>query len=134
MKVFDIYRHPRYGHAAVARGFSWPAFLAPSVWSATCGLGSVTLYLVAWSTLMFELMQLTGGLVDHPALRSLLLLMLVAGFGIQPGRRASHWHAGRLKSQEFRWNCTVAASSARRALKMARSGKADGVVPLDDAG
>ena len=60
MRVFDIYQHPKYGIQAVRRGFSWLAFLAPSVWAVRRGLGLVTVLLVVTTTLMFDIAQLAG--------------------------------------------------------------------------
>ncbi len=66
MRVFDIYQHPKYGKQAVRRGFSWLAFLAPSVWAVRRGLGLVTVMLVVTTTLMFDIAQLAGSWVSGP--------------------------------------------------------------------
>ena len=60
MHVFDIYRHPRYGLQAVRRGFSWSAFLLPSVWAVRRGLGITTLILIIATTLVFDVTELAG--------------------------------------------------------------------------
>ena len=75
MHIFDIYQHPRYGHQAVRRGFSWTAFLLPSVWAVTRGLGFTTLLLVAATSLVFDLAELASLFVRHPALQVAILLV-----------------------------------------------------------
>ena len=74
MRVFDIYKHPKYGKRAVRRGFSWLAFLAPSVWAVRRGLGLTTVLLVVTTTLMFDIAQLAGSWVSGPMAQFLLLV------------------------------------------------------------
>jgi hypothetical protein len=119
MRVFDIYQHPRYGKQAVRRGFSWLAFLAPSVWAVRRGLGVTTVLLVVTTTLMFDLAQLAGTWVSGPGNQILLLVGLVILFGIKPGFSGYRWHAHTLKEENFAFKCTVAAESRRKALKAA---------------
>ena len=119
MRVFDIYQHPKYGKQAVRRGFSWLAFLAPSVWAVRRGLGLTTVALVITTTLMFDLAQLAGTWVSGPVSQILLLAGLVILFGIKPGFSGYHWHARTLKEEDFDFKCTVAAESRRKALKAA---------------
>jgi len=119
MRVFDIYQHPRYGIQAVRRGFSWLAFLAPSVWAVRRGLGYTTVLLVVTTTLMFDIAQLAGGWVSGPVGQLLLLTGLVIVFGVKPGFSGYLWHARALKEEEFAFKCTVAADSRRRAIKAA---------------
>ena len=119
MRVFDIYQHPKYGKQAVRRGFSWLAFLAPSVWAVRRGLGLVTVMLVVTTTLMFDIAQLAGSWVSGPVAQILLLIGLVVLFGIKPGFFGYRWHADVLKEEEFSYKCTVAAESRRKALKAA---------------
>ena len=119
MRVFDIYQHPKYGKKAVRRGFSWLAFLAPSVWAVRRGLGLVTVMLVITTTLMFDLAQLAGNLVGNSAAQILFLVALVIIFGIKPGFEGYRWHARVLEEEEFSFKCTVAAESRRQALKAA---------------
>jgi len=119
MRVFDIYQHPKYGRQAVRRGFSWLAFLAPSVWAVRRGLGFTTVLLVITTTLMFDIAQLAGNWVNNPIAQLLLLVLLVVLFGIKPGFSGYRWHARILKDEKFAFQCTVAAESRRQALKAA---------------
>jgi hypothetical protein len=119
MRVFDIYQHPKYGRQAVRRGFSWLAFLAPSVWAVRRGLGLITVMLVVTTTLMFDIAQLAGTWVSGPIAQILLLIGLVILFGIKPGFFGYRWHADVLKEEKFSYQCTVAAESRRKALKAA---------------
>ena len=119
MRVFDIYQHPKYGKRAVRRGFSWLAFLAPSVWAVRRGLGLTTVLLVITTTLMFDIAQLAGSWISAPVGQLLLLTGLVILFGIKPGFFGYRWHARVLKEEKFSLKCTVAAESRRQALKAA---------------
>ena len=119
MRVFDIYQHPKYGKQAVRRGFSWLAFLAPSVWAVRRGLGLTTVLLVVTTTLMFDIVQMAGNWVSNPFSQILLLGGLVVLFGIKPGFSGYRWHARILKEEDFAFKCTVAAVSSRQAIKAA---------------
>ena len=119
MRIFDIYQHPKYGKQAVRRGFSWLAFLAPSVWAVRRGLGLVTVMLVVTTTLMFDIAQLAGSWVSGPVAQLLLLVILVIAFGLKPGFSGYRWHARVLEEEKFCFKCTVAAESRRQALKAA---------------
>ena len=119
MRVFDIYQHPKYGKQAVRRGFSWLAFLAPSVWAVRRGLGLTTVLLVVTTTLMFDIAQWAGAWVSNPASQILFLVALVILFGIKPGFVGYRWHARILKQENFAFKCTIAAESRRKALKAA---------------
>jgi len=123
MRVFDIYQHPKYGKQAVRRGFSWLAFLAPSVWAVRRGLGLVTVMLVVTTTLMFDIAQLAGSWVSGPVAQLLLLVVLVIAFGLKPGFDGYRWHARVLEEEKFSFKCTVAAESRRQALKAANDEK-----------
>ena len=125
MRVFDIYQHPKYGKQAVRRGFSWLAFLAPSVWAVRRGLGLVTVMLVITTTLMFDIAQLAGVWMPGPVAQILLLIALVVVFGIKPGFEGYRWHARVLEDEEFSYKCTVAAESRRQALKAANDEQYD---------
>ena len=119
MRVFDIYQHPKYGKQAVKRGFSWLAFLAPSVWAVRRGLGYTTVFLVITTTLMFDIAQFAGVWVSSPASQILLLAALVILFGIKPGFFGYRWHARILREEDFTFKCTVAAQSRSQAIKAA---------------
>jgi hypothetical protein len=119
VRVFDIYQHPKYGNQAVRRGFSWLAFLAPSVWAVRRGLGLVTVLLVITTTLMFDIAQMAGAWVPNPFVQILLLVGLVVLFGIKPGFSGYRWHARVLREEKFLFKCTVAADSRRKAIKAA---------------
>ena len=119
MRIFDIYQHPKYGKQAVRRGFSWMAFLAPSVWAVRRGLGLTTVLLVVTTTMMFNIAQLAGSWVSNPMGQFLLLVGLVILFGIKPGFSGYRWHARILEEEKFSFECTIAAESRRKALKAA---------------
>jgi len=119
MRVFDIYQHPKYGFEAVRRGFSWSAFLAPSVWAVRRGLGFTTLMLVLATTVMFDIAHWAGAWVENPVVQLLMLAALVVLFGIKPGFFGYRWHASALEEEHFKWKCTVAASSRRGAIRAA---------------
>jgi hypothetical protein len=119
MRIFDIYQHPKYGRQAVRRGFSWLAFLAPSVWAVRRGLGLVTVMLVIATTLMFDIAQLVGNWINNPVAQILLLVLLVIIFGFKPGFEGYRWHARVLLDEKFSYQCTVAAENRRKALKAA---------------
>ena len=85
MKVFDIYEHPRHGVTAIKNGFSWSAFLAPSVWAAAKGLGAVTLMLIVGSTLMFDALKIASDFVPQPAVMLVVFVLSYVAFGLRPG-------------------------------------------------
>lgn len=119
MRIFDIYQHPKYGKQAVRRGFSWLAFLAPSVWAVRRGLGLVTVMLVVTTTLMFDIAQMAGSWVSGPVAQLVLLIVLVIAFGLKPGFNGYRWHARVLEEEKFSFKCTVAAESRSKAIKAA---------------
>ncbi len=119
MHIFDIYHHPRYGDEAVRRGFSWLAFLAPSIWAVRRGMGWITLMLVAASTLMFDVAELAGLLANWPWLQIPVLLLMVVLVGILPGFAGYRWHAARLREEQFEHKCTIVAGGRRQALRAA---------------
>ena len=119
MRVFDIYQHPRYGLEAVRRGFSWYAFLIPSVWAVRRGLGWTTTLLVVASTLMFDLAELTGLWIHSPLWQLPILGLLIVLFGLIPGFIGYRWHASRLKDEKFTHKCTVVADCRRQAIQAA---------------
>ncbi len=119
MRVFDIYRHPRYGFEAVRRGFSWSAFLVPSVWAVRRGLGYTTVLLVVTTTLMFDIAQIASHWIKQPMIQLWLLGLLVVAFGLRPGFRGYRWHAQALKDEKYHFTCTVVADTRRQAIKAA---------------
>ena len=119
MHIFDIYHHPKYGDEAVRRGFSWLAFLVPSVWAVRRGLGWTTLFLVVASTLMFDIAELASLLADWPMLQIPVLLLMVVVVGILPGFAGYRWHAAHLREEHFEHKCTIVADGRRQALKAA---------------
>lgn len=133
MRVFDIYQHPKYGKQAVRRGFSWLAFLAPSVWAVRRGLGLVTIILVITTTLMFDIAQLAGIWVSNPVAQILFLIALVIIFGLKPGFEGYRWHARVLEEEHFSFKCTVAAESRRKALKAANDDHYDKTIRISAA-
>jgi len=119
MHIFDIYHHPKYGDEAVRRGFSWLAFLVPSVWAVRRGLGWTTLFLVAASTMMFDVAELASLLANWPMLQIPVLLLMVVVVGILPGFAGYRWHAAHLREEHFQHKCTIVADGRRQALKAA---------------
>jgi hypothetical protein len=119
MHVYDVYQHPRYGYEAVQRGFSWSAFLVPSVWAVRRGLGWITVVLVVTTTLMFDIAQIASYWTQHPVMQMALLALLVVLFGWRPGFKGYRWHARALQEEDFRFTCTVIADSRRQAIKAA---------------
>jgi hypothetical protein len=119
MHIFDVYHHPVYGDEAVRRGFSWLAFLVPSVWAVRRGLGWATLFLVAASTLMFDIAELASLLADWPMLQIPVLLLMVVVVGILPGFAGYRWHAAHLREEHFQHKCTIVADGRRQAIKAA---------------
>jgi hypothetical protein len=122
MQVFDIYQHPRWGYRAIKRGFSWSAFLAPSVWAAAKGLGSVTMLLVVCSTLMFDLLKIATGYIPEPSSMLALFISAYIVFGLKPGFRGNAWHAAKLEREGFERKYTVAAMNHGHALRAVRTG------------
>lgn len=125
MRVFDIYRHPRYGYAAVRRGFSWFAFLMPSVWAVRRGLGYMTLVLVVTTTLMFDIAQVASVWIQHPTVQLMLLALLIVLFGLRPGFNGYRWHAKALQDEDFHFTCTVIADNRRQAIRAANDERYD---------
>lgn len=119
MRVFDIYKHPNYGLEAVRRGFSWSAFLVPSVWAVRRGLGYTTVLLVITTTLMFDIAQIASHWIHQPVIQLALLALLVVLFGIRPGFNGYRWHAKALREENFHFTCTVVADNRRQAIKAA---------------
>lgn len=119
MHVFDVYHHPQYGDEAVRRGFSWLAFLLPSVWAVRRGLGWTTLFLVAASTLMFDVAELASLLANWPWLQIPVLLLMVIVVGVLPGFAGYRWHAAHLREEHFEHKCTIVADGRRQAIKAA---------------
>jgi hypothetical protein len=123
MRVFDVYEHPVMGLRTVKRGFSWPAFIAPSVWAAAIGLGTTTLLLVIGSTLMFDVLKLATNLVSGPASMLSLFVASYLLFGLKPGVRGNAWYAAKLRKDGYRWKCVMLANSSGQALRALRSGR-----------
>jgi hypothetical protein len=119
MHIFDVYNHPVYGDEAVRRGFSWLAFLMPSVWAVRRGLGWTTLFLVAASTMMFDVAELASLLANWPMLQIPVLALMVIVVGILPGFAGYRWHAAHLREEHFNYKCTIVADGSRQAIKAA---------------
>jgi hypothetical protein len=130
MRVFDVYKHPRYGFAAVRRGFSWFAFLVPSVWAVRRGLGYTTVLLVVTTTLMFDIAQIASHWIKQPSIQLILLSLLVVLFGLRPGFRGYRWHAQALKDEKYHFTCTVVADSRRQAIKAANDDRYQATVKI----
>jgi hypothetical protein len=128
--VFDIYQHPRYGLEAVRRGFSWYAFLVPSLWAVRRGLGWTTTLLVVASTVMFDLAELSGFLFKNPLYQIPVLCLLLVVFGLMPGFVGYRWHARHLQEEEFTLKCTVVADCRRQAIRSASNDNFAGKIQI----
>jgi hypothetical protein len=130
MRVFDVYKHPRHGFEAVRRGFSWSAFLVPSVWAVRRGLGYTTVLLVVTTTLMFDIAQIASVWIKEPSVQLLLLGVLVALFGWRPGVSGYRWHAKALQDEDFNFTCTIVAENRRQAIKAANDDRYQGTIKI----
>ena len=130
MRVFDVYKHPRHGFEAVRRGFSWSAFLVPSVWAVRRGLGYTTVLLVVTTTLMFDIAQIASVWIKEPSVQLLLLGVLVALFGWRPGVSGYRWHAKALQDENFHFTCTIVAENRRQAIKAANDDRYQGTIKI----
>ena len=99
--------------------YAWLAFLVPSVWAVRRGLGWATLFLVAASTLMFDVAELASLLADWPMLQIPVLILMVVVVGILPGFAGYRWHAAHLREEHFIHKCTIVADGRRQAIKAA---------------
>lgn len=126
MRVYDIYRHPRYGTQAVRRGFSWLAFLVPSVWAVRRGLGMTTLVLVIATSLSFDIAELLGQWAGHPVSQVMILAALIMVVGVKPGFDGYRWHAQALEDDDYSYQCTVAAGSRRQAIRAVTNNRSFG--------
>jgi hypothetical protein len=130
MRIFDVYKHPRHGFEAVRRGFSWSAFLVPSVWAVRRGLGYTTVLLVVTTTLMFDIAQIASVWIKEPSVQLLLLGVLVALFGWRPGVSGYRWHAKALQDEDFHFTCTIVAENRRQAIKAANDDRYQGTIKI----
>ena len=130
MRVFDVYKHPRYGCDAVMRGFSWTAFLIPSVWAVRRGLGYTTVLLVVTTTLMFDIAQIASVWIQQPVIQVMLLGLLVVLFGWRPGFMGYRWHAKALQQEKYHFTCTVVAENRRDAIKAANDDRFQATIKI----
>ena len=130
MRVFDVYKHPRYGFDAVMRGFSWTAFLIPSVWAVRRGLGYTTVLLVVTTTLMFDIAQIASVWIQQPVIQVMLLGLLVVLFGWRPGFMGYRWHAKALQQEKYHFTCTVVAENRRDAIKAANDDRFQATIKI----
>jgi len=103
----------------VMRGFSWTAFLIPSVWAVRRGLGYTTVLLVVTTTLMFDIAQIASVWIQQPVIQIMLLGLLVVLFGWRPGFMGYRWHAKALQQEKYHFTCTVVADNRRQAIRAA---------------
>jgi hypothetical protein len=89
------------------------------VWAVRRGLGWTTLFLVAASTLMFDVAELASLLADWPMLQIPVLLLMVVVVGILPGFAGYRWHAAHLREEHFQHKCTIVADGRRQAIRAA---------------
>ena len=116
MKRYDIYKHPKFGLETVQHGFSWMAFLAPSVWASSKGLGFITLLLVTLTTVAFNIATLAIRWYSGFGISPLLLLPgLLAILGLVVISRGHIWHANSLRKDGFQKQSSVVALNARQA-------------------
>ena len=112
------------------RGFSWSAFLVPSVWAVRRGLGYTTVLLVVTTTLMFDIAQIASHWIKQPSIQLALLVVLVVIFGWRPGFRGYRWHAKALEDEHYHFTCTVVADSRRQAIKAANDDRYQATVKI----
>ncbi len=117
MYIYDIFEHPNYGAQAVRRGFSWSAFLVPSVWAVNRGLGMTTLLLVAATSLVFDVAKVINAWVEHPFIAISVVFTLFGLVGLRPGLLGNRWHADALKRAGYSRRETVAAANRCAALR-----------------
>lgn len=117
MYIYDIYEHPKYGAEAVRRGFSWSAFLMPSVWAVNRGLGMTTLLILAATALVFDISKVVGAWVEHPLIAISFALLLIGLVGLRPGILGNGWHAEALMRAGYARRETVAAANRCAALR-----------------
>jgi hypothetical protein len=127
LRMFDVYQHPQHGYQAVRHGFSWLAFLLPSVWAVGKGLGMLTLVFIVATTAAFDFAQLAGYVASHPLSQVVIMLALLMLVGIKPGFDGYRWQARALRDEGFEKVDSLVAANARsaiRAAKIARPGAA----------
>ncbi len=117
--IYDIYEHPELGMRAVRRGFSWAAFLLPTVWAVRKELGWTTLALFVLTTAAFDLARMSAESA-HPVMQVVVLAGLLVLVGLKPGIEGYVWQARSLETRGFRHVRTVAAATARAALAATR--------------
>lgn len=123
LQIFDVYQHPEHGYRAVRRGFSWLAFLMPSVWAVRHGLGMLTLLLLAATTVVFDLAALSGYIANNPVSQIVIAGALLVLLGLKPGFSGHQWQARSLQADGFNKVDRVAASNERLAISAAAHGK-----------
>ncbi len=113
--IYDIYQHPEQGLRAVRRGFSWAAFLLPTVWAVRKELGWTTLALFVLTTAAFDLARMSAESA-HPVMQVGLLAGLLALVGLKPGLEGYRWQGQALERKGFAHRRTVAAPNPRVAM------------------
>lgn len=116
MKLFDIYAHPQFGLTTVKRGFSWSAFIAPSIWASFKGLGFITLFLVFATTLSFNIASFTLHWYSGAGISPILLFpALLSILGLVAGVKGHIWHADSLRKDGFEKKCSIVALNSKHA-------------------
>lgn len=117
LHIFDVYQHPHVGLCAVRRGFSWEAFLLPSLWAVRRGLGMTTLLLFVLSTVPFDLARYAAQLGTGAPVQLLVALLGLSLIGLLPGTEGYRWHGRQLIRAGFVHRQTVAAANRRQAME-----------------
>ena len=123
--IFDIYEHPERGLRAIRRGFSWVAFLMPSVWAVRRDLGWTTLGLFVLTTAAFDLARFGAGVGLGPVTQLVVLIALLLVLGLLPATDGYRWHADALRQRGYVHRNTVAARSKAQALRAAAQDRFD---------
>jgi serine/threonine-protein kinase len=112
---YSVYGHPTLGHAAVKRGFSWPASLLGVFWMFGKGLH---VQAAVWAAALLILCLLLGALPAGSGLAALTWLALPALWGA-PGFFAGAWQERALRRRGFTLAGSVCAATAHDAVARA---------------
>jgi uncharacterized protein DUF2628 len=113
MKTFRVFVHPVHGLEAVKSGFSWPAFLLPSVWMLEKRLwGRAALWFAMHTTV--DLLAVTPGIEA-----ALWCVLTAIGLRLFAGANANRWREQRLLKERYEPLKTIAADTSYEAVERA---------------
>jgi hypothetical protein len=113
MKTYHVFVHPVHGLEAVKSGFSWPAFLLPSLWMLEKRMWRLSALWFAMHTTI-DLLALTLG-TEAP----LLCMLTAIGLRLVAGANANRWLEQRLRKERYDPLKTVAAYTSYEAVERA---------------